>query len=113
VQLIESGNFEAAGQRAAREAETPWDAVTSGLVAGVPALLDEVGVMLRPVAPEYAEFVVGRRADIVVAAEAAMVALVEHAQLCLSMSERSDSSSSTSMSRRRSRSAEEVVWAAR
>lgn len=87
MQLIESGNPEAAGQRAAREAETPWDAVTSGLVAGVPALLDEVGVMLRPVAPEYAEFVVGRRADIVVAAEAAMVALVEHAQLCLSPTE--------------------------
>jgi len=87
LQLIESESPEVADKRVARKGATPWDAVTSGLVAGVPALLDEVGVMLRPVAPEYAEFVVGRGGDIVVAAEAAMVALVEHAQLCPSPAE--------------------------
>jgi len=61
-----------------------WEVLTSALIDGVPALLDEVRTMLGPVAPEYAEYLIEGRADVVVAAEAAMAAFVEHAQRCLS-----------------------------
>jgi len=61
--------------------------LTSALINGVPALLDEVRTMLAPVAPEYAEYLIEGRADVVVAAEAAMEAFVEHAQRCLSLTQ--------------------------
>ncbi len=63
--------------------EISWDALTAALTAGVPALLDDVREMLRPVAPEYAGFLVERGGEVVVVAEAAMAALVEHAEQCL------------------------------
>jgi hypothetical protein len=68
----------------------PWEALTAALVGGVPALLDEVRTMLAPVAPEYAEYLIEGRADVVVAAEAAMAAFVEHAQRCLSLTQSPD-----------------------
>lgn len=70
---------------------TPWAAVTAALVAGVPALSDEVAVMLRPVAPEYAEFVDTRCGGVADAAEAAMVTLVEHTQRCRAAADDPDS----------------------
>lgn len=63
------------------------EVLTSALIGGVPALLDEVRTMLAPVAPEYAEYLIEGRADVVVAAEAAMEAFVEHAQRCLSLTQ--------------------------
>ena len=60
------------------------EVLTSALIGGVPALLDEVRTML---APEYAEYLIEGRADVVVAAEAAMEAFVEHAQRCLSLTQ--------------------------
>ena len=65
----------------------PWEALTAALVGGVPALLDEVRTMLAPVAPEYAEYLIEGRADVVVAAEAAMESFVEHAHRCLSLTQ--------------------------
>lgn len=65
-------------------AEPPWAELTEALRGDVPALLDEVGVMLRPVAREYSDFVAERPTEVVVAANAGMEALVQHAQLCLS-----------------------------
>ncbi len=50
-------------------------------------MLDEVRTMLAPVAPEYAEYLIEGRADVVVASEAAMEAFVEHAQRCLSLTQ--------------------------
>lgn len=72
----------AGGQRTLHD-HTPWEELTAALIAGVPDLLDEVREMLRPVAPEYAQFLVERRGEVDVVAEAAMAALVEHAQHCL------------------------------
>ena len=69
------------------------DALTAALTAGVPALLDDVREMLRPVAPEYAEFLVERGGEVVVVAEAAMAALVEHAEQCLIPVDAPDSAS--------------------
>jgi len=66
------------------------EVLTLALIGGVPALLDEVRTMLAPVAPvapEYAEYLIEGRADVVVAAEAAMEAFVEHAQRCLSLTQ--------------------------
>lgn len=70
--------------------ETRWETLTVALQAGAPALLDEVGVMLRPVAPEYAVFVEQRRGDVAGAAETAMAALADHARLCLRAAHTSD-----------------------
>ncbi|MEO6879704.1 MAG: helix-turn-helix domain-containing protein [Mycobacteriaceae bacterium] len=67
--------------------------MAAALVAGVPALLDEVAVMLRPVAPEYADFVDSRGGGVVEAAEAAMSTMVEHAQLCRAAADVPDSPS--------------------
>jgi len=60
------------------------EVLTSALIGGVPALLDEVRTML---APEYAEYLIEGRAAVVVAAEAAMEAFVQHAQRCLSFTQ--------------------------
>jgi len=65
----------------------------AALTAGVPALLDDVREMLRPVAPEYAEFLVEHGGEVVVVAEAAMAALVEHAEQCLIPVDAPDSAS--------------------
>jgi len=75
----------AAAGNDARPDGMPWEVLTSALIDGVPALLDEVRTMLAPVAPEYAEYLIEGRTDVVVAAEAAMAAFVEHAQRCLSL----------------------------
>ncbi len=66
----------------AGEAATLWEGLSAALIGGVPALLDEVGLILGPVAPEYAQFLITARPEGAVAAEAAMVAFVEHAQRC-------------------------------
>lgn len=65
-----------------RDGAPDWVGLSAALIAGVPALLDEVRVLLGPVAPEYAEYLIEGRTEVVPAAEAAMVAFVEHAQQC-------------------------------
>ena len=86
--------FAGARLKLARDGEGPGGAQTSleglpaAVISGVPALLDEVRLMLVPVAPEYAEFLIVGRAEVVVAAEAAMAAFVEHAHRCVAPAQR-------------------------
>jgi len=66
------------------EVTEPWDAMSAVLISGVPALLEEVRVMMAPVAPEYAEFLVGAGPWWSVPRKRPWSPSPEHAQRCLS-----------------------------